>query len=199
MILDGKYIKIPRKKKKLILNKLYEYGYLKWNKYANLMAGFEDIIKPKYEFIYMRSYKYDDFDDYTRCNLLHGYSDYDDLIKYNSELTELNYNMLFLEDKLNRILKEKMILNGKYIEINENNGIYIIKSLYKMGYRWKDKSYNLNYVLYEYSFYKHITSYLDFEKPNVFTFNKYIPINTTYFNINILWREDKLKRILKSK
>jgi len=96
-----------------------------------------------------------------------------------------------------------MNLACKYIEINRNNSKDIITLLYKKGYSWLS-GYDLGLTLHQYKMYINDDgkTYISFYNPKSFCFNKYIDSveeEYTFFDINILMREDKLKRILKTK
>jgi len=91
-----------------------------------------------------------------------------------------------------------MNLNGKYIEINKNNAEYIIKFLYSNGHEWTIGT-NLIDTLNNYKEFIDVNkvSYIRIDY-NQFIFLNYKPDDRyTYFNINKLIREKKLKRILK--
>jgi len=94
-----------------------------------------------------------------------------------------------------------MNLHGKYIEIDRNNIEYVITLLYSIGYEWTIGKC-LNHTLDGYKNFTNETgkSYIRIHiNDDQFIFLHHIPDDNiyTYFNINILLREYKLKRILK--
>jgi len=103
------------------------------------------------------------------------------------------------------ILEGKYIedcLCNKYIEINRNNAEYVLKIIYSKGYKWTSALYNINQTMnyYKLTVCKYIKLYDDgiFTLANTINDVNYLK-KFEEFNVNILMREDKLKRILKSK
>jgi len=99
-----------------------------------------------------------------------------------------------------------MNLKGKYIVINKNNIKYIIPFLYDKGY--KDCYFisntssitieqSINVILGYFNSKKYGENAYLFLSDNFIITSAIIPINLNYFNINIIFRADKLKRILK--
>jgi len=92
----------------------------------------------------------------------------------------------------------EMNLAGKYIIANENNAKDIILLLYRKGYSFIC-GYELTFALDQYKLYFNYKTelYIIFFNSLHFTFNSYKEDGYTYFDVNILLRENKLKRILK--
>jgi len=94
-----------------------------------------------------------------------------------------------------------MNLAGKYIIFNKNNTETIVKFLYSKGYSWASTiGHDLEQTLEVFKMTMdncYEEKYIQF-KNNLFYFNNQIP-PLKYINIKLLIREDKLKRILKTK
>jgi len=100
----------------------------------------------------------------------------------------------------------KNILDGKYIKTNRNNSKIVINFLYNLGYRWDSGYENVNdkYFLYDkYNDYDEVIYiYLHNNVLNyayTFAYMEYYNPNSEELDAQILYREVKLKRILKSK
>jgi len=93
-----------------------------------------------------------------------------------------------------------MNLEGKYTIIDLNNINTVIAFLYREGYNWANNDINLNDTIREL---KEIIEksneiiYIKLRSNKKFWFTIDIPQKLTYFDINKLLREYKLKRILK--
>ena len=89
-----------------------------------------------------------------------------------------------------------MNLEGKYIEINENNVKQIITFLYSKGYTW-DRGERLKSTLTTYNICFNDHKYIKFISDKEFLFSDYPSNYYNCININKYFREEKLKRILK--
>ena len=86
-----------------------------------------------------------------------------------------------------------MNLDGKYIEINRNNCKTVVKILEDFGYVADD-------ILLRYSIGDYDKMFIEPYKNSLYMWHSEIYIfNSEKMNINILFREHKLKRILKTK
>ena len=99
-----------------------------------------------------------------------------------------------------------MNLQNKYTTININNVKFVITFLYNNGYVWANNQYydpelNVDGMI---SYTKRSMSrsnnryYIHFNE-NVYYSRWDIPKNKSYIDFNVVFREDKLKRILNTK
>ena len=90
-----------------------------------------------------------------------------------------------------------MNLHRKYIKINDKNVEKVINYVYSKGYSWIDSYYNIDDAINFYNLHKYNFIVLS---NNVFGFmNDVSELKLKEHNIQKYLREEKLKRILKTK